>query len=433
MISCSRISKVLLIVLVTAITGCGDSEPGKIPQVQVDVNLLENPSFEEWDGSVPAGWRLEHLAGEGENECFYGRSGKEKFSGEHSFYIRGVYDTDRWYVLVQRFPVMPGYKLKVGARLRAKRLKRNKDQKPRASIFVRFLDKNGKKLDDDRFFDFITRRRAGTIKWHITDEERKVPKDARYAELGLINSMTGYLYFDDAVAKIVKPLPWIEEETEYVDFHYFREHPFPSGSLEKVATRVEGYVERMGIDLDEKIEYYYYGTEEKFKEVTGLDEYEQKPVWGRKELHTIDPEENDEIIHLIIAHLGYPPLGLARGLNYALRGTLEGEDIHATAKNLLIKKQIPALYKTLEKKRLLREGTSRIIPAWASFCKYLIDEYGMEKFMKLYKTTDEVESPGVFNVRFKGVYGEEFPVVDRSWRLYILRYQPPEKKEEQSL
>jgi hypothetical protein len=47
----------------------------------------------------------------------------------------------------------------------------------------------------------------------------------------------------------------------------------------------------------------------------------------------------------------------------------------------------------------------------------------METFMKLYMQTKDVEDSGVFNVRFKELYGEDFPVVDRAWRLYILRYE----------
>jgi hypothetical protein len=63
------------------------------------------------------------------------------------------------------------------------------------------------------------------------------------------------------------------------------------------------------------------------------------------------------------------------------------------------------------------------IPAWVSFCTYLIDKYGMESFMELYKRTDAVVEEGEFNVIFKDIYGEDFPVIDREWRLYVLRYE----------
>ena len=63
------------------------------------------------------------------------------------------------------------------------------------------------------------------------------------------------------------------------------------------------------------------------------------------------------------------------------------------------------------------------MPAWVSFSTYLIEKYGMESFMELYKRSDAVTDEGDFNIIFRDIYGEDFPVVDRAWRLYVLRYE----------
>jgi hypothetical protein len=67
---------------------------------------------------------------------------------------------------------------------------------------------------------------------------------------------------------------------------------------------------------------------------------------------------------------------------------------------------------------------STVVPGWASFTIWLIDRHGIDKFMKLYKATNEVEDPVVFASHFKTIYGKDFEVMDREWRLWALRYQP---------
>jgi hypothetical protein len=67
---------------------------------------------------------------------------------------------------------------------------------------------------------------------------------------------------------------------------------------------------------------------------------------------------------------------------------------------------------------------SNVVPGWASFTIWLIDRHGIDKFMKLYKATNEVEDPTVFATQFKTIYGKDFQEMDRDWRLWVLRYQP---------
>ncbi|MCK4237149.1 MAG: hypothetical protein KAX38_08505, partial [Candidatus Krumholzibacteria bacterium] len=114
---------------------------------------------------------------------------------------------------------------------------------------------------------------------------------------------------------------------------------------------------------------------------------------------------------------------LTKGIVYNMRGSLEGKNIHITAKGFLVEKKIPALYKIIKAGDLKKVGTGITVPAWTSFCKYLIDKYGTEKLMEFYKRTDGIKEAGPFNVHFKDIYGEDFQIIDRAWRLYLLRYR----------
>jgi hypothetical protein len=93
-------------------------------------------------------------------------------------------------------------------------------------------------------------------------------------------------------------------------------------------------------------------------------------------------------------------------------------------KQYLIEKRLPALYMIMGVEKMDKLGMSISAPAWGSFTMWLVERYGIKKFMQLYVKVDGVEEPGTFNSIFKGVYGEDFDAMDRDWRLWVLRYNP---------
>lgn len=411
------------------LAGCSKEEKEKrvteeLPKLPTNVNLVVNPSFEKWKGGIPEGWELKHFEGTGKTMQFFGKSTKEKHSGEASFYMRGLFNTNKWMVLVQRHEVAPGYKVRFSAYIKTVNIKKNKGQKDRANVFVRFYDENGKRIEDRYYADAYTHRRLGTTRWAKSRKVATVPKRARYAEIGLICQMTGWIYFDDVEMVLEAPIPWIERQTKHINFYYLDENPMSDEEIKKECDYVENVLKTIKYKPKEKVSYYFYPSEEKFKEITGLKKVHERARWKSRELHTPKPFDDHEIIHLLLYDLGFPPFGLAEGIVFYFKGDWEGRDIHMVAKDYLFQRKIPALYKTIDLDRFRSVGTSITVPAWSSFCKYLIDHYGMKKFMQLYRETNEVTEAGPFNAHFKSIYGKNFDVVDRAWRLYVLRYKP---------
>lgn len=412
----------LCIALLPALAGCGAFEDeGEIADVPLAVNLVKNPSFEDWKGQIPVDWELNHLAGDGKKVMMYGKSGKEKKSGEFSFFLRGLFNTEKWMVLTQRHPVMPGRQLLFSAEIKSENIKRNKGQEDNANIFIRFLNINGERLSDRYYADAWTRHRLGTSDWRRNGKRIDVPKKARFVEIGLINEMTGHMYFDDVELVLVEPVKWNKKETKHVTYYYLDGHPLPEESIEEETELVNHFMKELGIKMEEKVKYYYYGTEEKFMEILGTKKYTQRPIWSKKELHTIAKVENHAMLHMLLVEFGYPPPGLAKGFVFALRGSWTGWDPHMVAKEHLVNKRIPALYKTLEVDDMQQTNFSVTVPAWASFCKYLIDKHGLKNFMEFYKEACTIKEPGDFNDIFMKFFDKEFKVIDRTWRLYILR------------
>ena len=429
----SRFGRSLLLLSVVfmlfLLAGCGSKKEER-PDVPIGVNLVENGSFEGWKGDMPISWDIEIIEGEGENPIFYGKTMEEKNTGSCSFYLRGVYNTDEWYVLTQRIPIIPENHITFSAAMMSKGLKSMKGMERRANVFLRFLDKNGNRLPDSRpYGDVRLDPRSGTTHWSRATETVRAPDNACFVEVGLVNTMTGYIYFDDIEVVMEEPIPWKTMETKYVKYYYLDEKPLSKEAIEKETELIENYAKRLGVDIVSKMKYYYYPDEESLMRILGVKKGHQRGLWSRRELHTTESYEDHIVVHLLLIEYGYPPYGLGEGVVYTLMGHLMGNDIHLSAKYQLVQLKIPPLYKMLNTEDIDPELMQTAMPAWVSFCSYLIEQHGMESFMELYKRSDAVVDEGDFNVIFKDIYGEDFPVVDRAWRLFVLRYESSSRRD----
>ncbi len=404
--------------------GCGEKAAQKeAPAVPVGVNLVVNPSFEEWEGNQPVGWKLEHFEGEGKKENYCAKSLKEKASGKFAYSMRGVFNVDRWMVLVQRHPITPGYRLWFGAQMRGENLQKGRDQQGRANIYVIFYDKNGKRVLDRYYADGYTRTLTGTTEWQRLGRRVDIPKNAHFVDVGFICQMTGWLYFDDVELVLEEPIPWREIDSKYVKYYYLEGSPFPEGAIEKENKFVESVVKKLKLKVENKITYYYYPSEEKFQEIFGVKKGHERALWKKQEIHTTKTYDDHEMIHLLLTPLGYPPFGLAEGAVFYVLGSWDGKDLHLIAKQQLSAKRLPALYTMISDDAMAEFGMSNIVPGWASFCIWLIERQGADKFMKLYAATNEVNEAAPFKAHFKDIYGKDFEETDREWRLWVLRYQ----------
>lgn len=405
------------------LAGCG-SKVEERPEVPIGVNLVENSSFEGWRGGDPIGWELEMIEGEGDNPVYFGKSTEDKNTGSCSVYMRGVYNTDQWFILKQRIPIVPENHITFSAAMMSKGLKDMKGMERRAHVFLRYLDKDGNRFPNTRpYGDVRLSPRVGTSRWSRASETVRAPDNAYFVEIGLVNTMTGWIYFDDIELVVQEPIPWKIKETEYIKYYYLEEKSLSKEAIEKESKLIESYAERLGVEISGKMKYYYYPDEESLMRILGVKKGHQRALWSRRELHTTEEFEDHIVVHLLLIEFGYPPYGLGEGIVYALMGNLGGNDIHLSAKYHLVQLKVPALYKILDTEDIEPEMMEFAMPAWVSFCTYLIDKYGMESFMELYRRSDAVTEEGDFNVIFKDIYGEDFPVLDRAWRLFVLRYE----------
>ncbi|MDD3643743.1 MAG: hypothetical protein PHQ19_09815 [Candidatus Krumholzibacteria bacterium] len=407
------------------LAGCGGKEQPEevLPEIRTNVNLVVNPGFEEWEGFMPAGWELRHFSGDGEKRSYFGKS-EEGAEGRFSYYLRGLFDTGKWMVLTQRHPVRPGHEILFAADIRTRDIKRERGQEDNANIYVRFYDAGGNRVSDRYYADAWTRHRLGTSGWRRNEEKVEVPEKARSVEIGLINQMTGYIYFDNVELVILEPLGWEERATGFITFKWLPERPFPAEAMEAQAKLIEEMAREAGVgSLPEPITFYLYPSEEAFMRILDRKKYKTAARWDRRELHAVETFNDHEIIHLLLYDLGFPPVGLAKGLVFYFRAKHNEWDLHVRSKRFLMQQRLPALYHTIDPEIWREADQSILVPGWGSFVTWLIDRYGIEKLLDLYGKTNGVEDDGAFSARFKDIYGLDFQETDRNWRIWLLRYQ----------
>lgn len=412
--------------MIVVVSGCGGGKVAEedLPEIKIGVNLITNPSFEEWDGFMPVGWDIRTFAGEGKIVNMYGRNRDWHMTGSNSYYLRGLFNTERWMVLSQTHPVRPGYEVYFSGMVKTEGIEKSKGQEDNASLFLIFYDAKGERVNDRYFADSWTVRRLGTSPWAFNEKKIEVPDDARTMEVGLINQMTGRVFFDDIEVKFLEKLKWEEKKTKFVTYQWDLERPIPSDDMDRMIDLVKMVTKEARIkEMEERIYFRMYPSEQKFKDVTGRNRYRQFGDWGKKTIHTTSSYDDYEMIHMILYEMGTPPMGVAKGLVFYFRSKFNGWDIHNAAKQDLMAKRLPGLYRFVAWKHYSDSDLSITVPGWSSFVTWLIDRYGMDKVLELYISTDEIDEIGPFEVRFKDIFGDDFKKLDQEWRWFLLRYE----------
>jgi hypothetical protein len=293
-------------------------------------------------------------------------------------------------------------------------------------MYIIFLDEKGERVTDtDRFVDNMTRPCRGNFLWGDRRKQIDIPEDASYAEVGIMSTMSGDMFFDNVSAAIKKGPPWQKTETAYIDFYSLPEKLMPEEALKEEARLIEGYARKIDLpEPDRKIKYFYYASEEDFERIHVEKKYFQAVKWKKKEIHTRKLQEDMVMTHLLVSDMGRPPVPLVKGLVFYLRADHHNWDPHRDTKANLMSYQVPALYKTINKDEFLDMNMSVVVPAWTSFCSYLIDQFGVKKFLSFYRKADGINHLTPFEALFEKEFGKDFKKTDMDWRLFVMRYEP---------
>lgn len=404
---------VLILLLAAVISSCGKKEQ------PFDTNLLKNPSFEKVKDGIPQHWTLTNFKGvEGQPESRYGIDDTAAVDGQKSWYFKGDPGTRRWFALTQEIEIPETRFIRLRGWTKTLGVQRQGEQYHHSNFVLTYYDEDHVRFTAYRFWDKRTKFKRGTTPWGEVNELFRIPKGTRYVAVSCLLGCDGKVWFDDVSLTATQPLDWQIQRTKNFVFHWLSERPFPTGSIESQQRLFDHFSNRLGLESDIVIGYYLYPDTATFREIMRSDSY-QYVAYDDLEIHTINPNENHEIIHMITDLYGRAPRAIAEGTVFWLYDEWKGKPINEQAVYYMAKGELPTVQQLTNLDDFNYLSTSKSIPAAASFIGFIVDRFGTEKLLELYKAIPEHGPYAAFARGFEEVYGTPCEEVERQWRLWL--------------
>jgi hypothetical protein len=418
---------VLAAVLAASTWSCGQK------QTPYDTNLLKNPSFEDVKDGIPKHWTLENFRGlEDQAEVEYGVDAATAAEGQNSWRFRGDPGTRRWYVLSQEVEVHDITHVRIEGWMQTDQVERKPDQFAQCNYLLIFYDENHKRFQELRFADKRSRLKVGTKEWFEENLVFRVPEGTRYVEVSCILGCDGTAWFDNVRLSVPQPLPWEEQRTKNFVFHSLSDNPYPAGAIESQQRLFDYFAGRLGIESDVVVGYYLYPDTATIRKILSLTGY-QYISYDDLEFHSINPNDNHEIIHFMTDVYGVPPRGIAEGTVFWLHDNWAGSPVDDLAAGYLELEALPPLSDMINYNRLALINPNIWIPGMASFVKFIVERWGTERFIKFHKAIAGFNSYDLFAQAFERVYDTPVEETERQWRFMLSRIEVefPEEQEKQ--
>jgi hypothetical protein len=392
-------------------------------QTPSGINLVKNSSFEEVADGLPADWTIKNFRGIGDSKAAtYRLNERQVYHGERSFNFVAEEDTKMFYILSQEVAVKDIRNIRIRAAIKTAGVKRNEDQFPQAGMALTFYNKFRGRFNSQRFADVRTDPVMGsTDGWQIVDRVFGVPVDAAFVEVMCVLGMEGRIWFDDVTLEVPVGLPWHESETEHFTHHWLGDDGFPEGSIAYQEQLYDYYATRLAVPEEDRphVYYYLYPDTASIRETLGIDGY-MKVDHPRGEVHSINPVDNHEIVHMLTGIYGKLPRMLAEGTAFYLMDDFMGEPIQPLAQRLLKEDRLLTLEQMIDPLASHKFPAARLIPAGASFVGYLLEFGGPERFKALHRASHSEMTYATFTPAFEAAYGGSLVEAEKVWRATLL-------------
>lgn len=412
--------------LVFAMQSCGeDVKP-------LDENLLENPSFEKVDDGIPKHWTLTNFVGtKGQQEAWYGIDNTIAHDGQNSWHFRGDPGTRKWFALTQEVEIPDTRYIRIRGWMQTANIRRAGEQRLQCNFLVTFLDENRNRFEAYRFYDRRTEFVRGTNPWLEVEDIFRVPKRTRYVGVSCVLGCDGKVWFDDVELTATQPLDWESRRTKNFVFYWLPQRPFPTGSIENEQRMFDDFAAQLGLESEVVVDYYLYPDTATFQDIMRSKGH-QRVDYNDKEIHTINPNDNHEIIHMMTDEYGKAPRMIAEGTVFWLHGEWRGRPVDELAAGLLSAGNLPTLIELTHFDHFDVVGAGLGIPAAASFVGFIVDRWGTERLLELYKTASATDSHKAFSSAFEKVYGIPSSEVEKQWHRALSQRKVEEPSERDS-
>lgn len=232
----------------------------------------------------------------------------------------------------------------------------------------------------------------------------------------------------DVASPSQPPLP-VGVETAHYTFHYAQGDSVNAAWQEPYH---EWATARLGVTLPKRIGYYKYQSRQAMGEHTGHYNTNGYADTDRLEIHTLWATDNHEVVHLFMSTVGQSTGLFSEGVAVAFQcdpaaGDFEsrfnGEEVHHAARRYLASGELVLpLSRIIETQgfRAITDSTMSYREA-GSFVRFLIDRYGLDRFLAFYGSGVVVDSTAVtISSRFASTMGVSIEDAEAAW-LQLLR------------
>ncbi|MCX6144265.1 MAG: hypothetical protein NTZ35_13700 [Ignavibacteriales bacterium] len=195
--------------------------------------------------------------------------------------------------------------------------------------------------------------------------------------------------------------------------------------LEQVVQSHEFYYAQvarvLGVLPGKKIHSYIYANPaQKGKLIGAANTDIAKPWLGQLHINAgdVDVSLRHELVHVMAADFGFPLLkigvnsGLIEGLATAVERVEYEEPVHRLAAMVFATGAAPDIQSLFSLSGFMKAPAGVSYTLAGSFCRYLIDRYGMRRFKLLYKS-------GEYSI----LYGKPLPLLLQEWRRSLDRFR----------
>lgn len=409
---------VLVTVLLTAsCTGKKEEAPETTP---TGVNLLQNGSFEEvGEDGLPVGWKLVNFRGMDDDlPVQWEVDNSTAVDGVNSFLFKADFTTQRFYTLSQEVEVRGADRIRLKGWMQMEEVDRRPDQYAQCNFLLTFYDENHDRFQDMRFADKRTRVKQGTHLWFEENRTFRLPDGTRYVEVSCILGMSGRAWFDNVELSLPPSFDWETARTENFEFHWYPGHELPDSNRARQQAFFEFCERRLQVESDAVISYYYYPDSLTIRTALSLKGV-QYVSWDDLEIHTINRNDFHETLHFITDAYGRPTRAISEGTVYWVRNNWGGYPVSKVGAYLMRMNQLARVPQFTDYSEFIKIPGAVTVPSAASFIDFLVQEWGTEKLMELYREVDGANNFPAFSRGFERVY--EIPVADAEaqWRLKL--------------
>jgi hypothetical protein len=183
---------------------------------------------------------------------------------------------------------------------------------------------------------------------------------------------------------------------------------------------------QLRLQVPRKIEYYKYRTRQEMGDHTGNYNTNGFAEPARFEIHTLWPTDNHEVVHIYTALVGRPSDFFNEGIAVAFQTNPAGGDFQATFNGQQVHQACRQYLQSgtliLPLARMVQTNDFRAIGddvlsyrEAGSFVRFVIDTYGVEKTLELFRISTRDDGLATISARFTTAFGVSMDAAETAW------------------